>query len=65
MSGKKLALLILGSIGGLLLLVGVGLLLLGRSQAQETEQLVVLGIMGVVAWVGREKVTQPDEVIES
>jgi hypothetical protein len=35
MSGKKLALLILSSIGGLFLLVGLGLLLLGRSQAQE------------------------------
>jgi hypothetical protein len=39
MSGKKLALLILGSVGGLLLLVGLVLLLLGRSQAQETERL--------------------------
>jgi hypothetical protein len=39
MSGKKLAVLILGSIGGLLFLVGLALLLLGRSQAQETERL--------------------------
>ena len=39
MTGKKLALLILSSIGGLLLLVGLGLLLLGRSQAQEIERL--------------------------
>ena len=39
MTGKRLALLILGSIGGLLLLVGLVLLFLGRSQAQETERL--------------------------
>ncbi len=38
MSGKKLALLILGSVGGLFLLVGVGLLLVGRSQVQELER---------------------------
>jgi hypothetical protein len=38
MSGKKLALVILSSIGGLFLLVGLGLLLLGRSQAQEIER---------------------------
>ena len=39
MTGKRLALLILGSIGGLLFLVGLALLLVGRSQAQETERL--------------------------
>lgn len=38
MSAKKLAILLLSSIGGLFLLVGAGLLALGRSQAQEIER---------------------------
>jgi len=49
MSGKKLALVILGSVGGLLFLVGVVLLLLGRSQAQETEQLAAGPVLNSLA----------------
>ncbi len=49
MSGKKLALLILGSIGGLLSLVGLVLLLLGRSQAQETERLAAGPVINTLA----------------
>ena len=49
MTGKKLALLILGSVGGLLFLVGLALLLLGRSQAQETEQLAAGPVLNSLA----------------
>ena len=38
MSGKKLALLLLSSIGGFFLLVGLGLLTLGWSQAQKIDR---------------------------
>lgn len=38
MSGKKLAFLLLSSIGGFFLLVGLGLLSLGWSQAQEIDR---------------------------
>ena len=38
MSGKKLAFLILSSIGAIFLLVGLGLLTLGRSQVQEIDR---------------------------
>ena len=49
MTGKRLALLILGSVGGLLLLVGLVLLFLGRSQAQETERLAAGPVLNSLA----------------
>ena len=49
MSGKKLALLLLSSIGGFFLLVGLGLLLLARSQAQEIDRLAAGQVLHTLA----------------
>ncbi len=49
MTGKRLAILILGSIGGLFVLVGLGLLLQGRSQVQEIERVGASQIVRTLA----------------
>jgi hypothetical protein len=53
MSGKKLAILILGSVGGLFLLTGFGLLAIGRSQAQAIDQASAGQILRSVAQLGQ------------